>query len=591
MNGINRFSDNLKNFKVSSCTSSLAVEQILKSFDVSIRKLNAETVSVCKRLEKKYGKSSATDSIADFLKALSDSINNYNADIARRSKRELLKQKASENFMIIIYGKVKAGKSTLGNYIADTLSQCRKAQPKYFIFDQAGEKKDANRLEEISEFKTNITECTNSIQGFEIPGLVWIDTPGLMSMTEQNGKLAKEYAEAADLIIYPVSSDSPARQTDIDELRELTRKGKEFSVIITKSDFADEDEFDDEIVECIRNKSESDRKKQEEYTRKTIEDALTSLGEESYKNLLGDIISISVITAKVYQPGQEEWEKSNILKFFDLLNNVIEKDAIRLKREQPLKNIKKLIQNYTDGSSENSLKGCLQKMRASLNELASDSESIRKQQQDLINQCYYEAEEHIKEVVLDSAKSNLGGQNIAFKIKDEVEKAVYEIVIPKLEETLNKFGEKMIISFPVPDADDNGLEVMAKTKTISYTNKTISKSMGRATGAVAGAAVGSLFGPAGTFFGGLLGGLIGGKVGKESTSIKYKDIEIGDNLDEVEDKALATTLSMIMESIESCLNAYEIQIVTPIIGAFKEVIIQTENTIKKIKEVADNEKL
>ena len=33
--------------------------------------------------------------------------------------------------------------------------------------------------------------------------MAWIDTPGLGSMVEENGELAKEYIQSADYNIYP----------------------------------------------------------------------------------------------------------------------------------------------------------------------------------------------------------------------------------------------------------------------------------------------------------------------------------------------------------------------------------------------------
>ncbi len=66
--------------------------------------------------------------------------------------------------------------------------------------------------------------------------MAWIDTPGLGSMTLENGKLAKEYIQSADYIIYPTSSDSPLQRDEVEELKRLFEQNKKVTICITKSD-------------------------------------------------------------------------------------------------------------------------------------------------------------------------------------------------------------------------------------------------------------------------------------------------------------------------------------------------------------------
>jgi predicted GTPase len=157
-------------------------------------------------------------------------------------EREKFRSDLSNYFIVIIFGKVKAGKSSLGNFIAKNKLESQKVE--FFKYDEAGKKQAIKKLEEIEEdsFATNNLECTVEIQGFKLDGMAWIDTPGLGSMVKENGDLAKEYIQSADYIIYPTSSDSPLQLDEREQLKELFEQNKKVSICITKSDYKDEDE-------------------------------------------------------------------------------------------------------------------------------------------------------------------------------------------------------------------------------------------------------------------------------------------------------------------------------------------------------------
>lgn len=122
-------------------------------------------------------------------------------------QQEKFRNELENNFIVIVFGKVKAGKSSLGNFIAKNNTTNDKAT--FFIYDEAGNTQDVKELKEIEgedEFATDNLECTKSIQGFKLNGLAWIDTPGLGSMVKANGDLAKTYINSADYIIFPANS-------------------------------------------------------------------------------------------------------------------------------------------------------------------------------------------------------------------------------------------------------------------------------------------------------------------------------------------------------------------------------------------------
>ncbi|RDU72902.1 hypothetical protein CQA66_03165 [Helicobacter aurati] len=65
-------------------------------------------------------------------------------------------------------------------------------------------------------------------------------------MTKKNGELAREYIQAADYIIFPISSDSPWQQDEAKELRDLLQPQSNADV--------DHDVFYQEIKKIIDDK-------------------------------------------------------------------------------------------------------------------------------------------------------------------------------------------------------------------------------------------------------------------------------------------------------------------------------------------------
>ena len=68
-----------------------------------------------------------------------------------------------------------------------------------------------------------------------MPGLTWVDSPGLHSVNRANGDLAREYVEHADLILYTMSSQAPGRASDMGEIGELLADKKSLMVLLTGS--------------------------------------------------------------------------------------------------------------------------------------------------------------------------------------------------------------------------------------------------------------------------------------------------------------------------------------------------------------------
>jgi hypothetical protein len=280
-------------------------------------------------------------------------------------EREKFRSDLENYFIIIIFGKVKAGKSSLGNFIAKNNTTDKK--PTFFKYDEAGKEQTIKKLQEIDEndeFDTNNLECTIEIQGFKLNGLAWIDTPGLGSMVEANGNLAKEYIQSADYIIYPTSSNAPLLQDEIPQINELFEQNKPVSICITKSDtkerLKDENgkykrDENGNIAKFLINKSSEDRLNQERY----VKEEINKIAKDNNSNI-GDIYSISAHTANesLRQKDEELFDNSNMPKFYELITEVVKEKASLLKASTPYNGLLSFIDNdlFADNDKGSSLK-------------------------------------------------------------------------------------------------------------------------------------------------------------------------------------------------------------------------------------------
>ncbi|RAX54435.1 hypothetical protein CCY99_03550 [Helicobacter sp. 16-1353] len=331
------------------------------------------------------------ESFKELMNSLKEVFLMWNHNFSKMLEREKFRTELKNKFIVIIFGKVKAGKSTFGNFIANNKLEQQKVEfleyrhKKWHKIERLEELPDTkeNGESEESGFATDVVECTDRIQRFNLGGMAWIDTPGLGSLTKENGALAREYIENADYIIYPTSSTSPLQKDEQDNIKELFDQNKKVTICITKSDIIESDECEcdsktacdkceESIIKKLVNKNDKDRKNQEEYVKNTINEIIP---KEKIKNKLGDIFSISVATAKeaIKNNDLEMFENSNIPKFYELMKDHAIKKAKSLKSQVPYDGLNAFISLILSDStdSKGSIKDIynkIEKLENSLNE-------------------------------------------------------------------------------------------------------------------------------------------------------------------------------------------------------------------------------
>ena len=517
-------------------------------------------------------------------------------------EREKFRSDLSNYFIVIIFGKVKAGKSSLGNFIAKNKLESQKVE--FFKYDEAGKKQAIKKLEEIEEdsFATNNLECTVEIQGFKLDGMAWIDTPGLGSMVKENGDLAKEYIQSADYIIYPTSSDSPLQLDEREQLKELFEQNKKVSICITKSDYKDEDECEcgsedgcencnGGMVKVLKNKCLSKREGQEKF----VKEEIYKLIPKDKEYILGDIFSISTHTAKkgLDSSDNELFEDSNIPKFYELLTDVIKDKASKLKADTPYEGLKSFIDFNILGSDIIKQNSSIKNIKL---ELESLEQVIRESQErfeilkenssnDLVSEIEFIISKYSSEI----NKSN--SKEMFLQIDSEINKKMFEIIEKNISEILNNFDasfKSLSTTFSSNEFIIEDVYESIKVDTSSRNKKIGAGILGLIATVGAGIATGGaslVVQAAATIVAGGVASYAGGKLGEFSGSIDEEKEVIGDNKEQVLQKFKTSRLLHYEKIAQGMYNEMQNLFFVPLEKSMDEIksnLNQFEQNIKQI---------
>ena len=443
----------------------------------------------------------------------------------------------SDSLLVFVYGKVNAGKSSLGNFVARHPDSGH--IPAFFRYDEAGQARNQAELEELKQvegFEIKETEATSSIQGFRLPALSWIDTPGLHSMTVVNGQLAQDYIDAADLVLYITSSDSPGRSTDAQEITDLIQlRAKKVCVLLTKSDITEEDETDDgELVSVLVAKSPEVRSEQEQWVKQQLRDYL-----QKDADCIGDVLSVSVLLAKnsLENKNNTDWKVSNLDVFYHLLNHQAIKQAKALKLATPRKRLNSLLMQVLQGKNAES--ASLQQIKQQFSELKTravqDGNRLLACQQAVWDDVETELRGIVAKIV-DQHAANKDSKAVKRDIEMQFPPLVKRYLSAAIAEHIQQFNDHLPLDLQL----QANVSLRDKTESISYTVSHSGK------GAALGALAGGFFGPVGALVGGALGGL----AGKALSESKERTIVLGDNREEV----IHSLISELEKSIKSVIT-------------------------------------
>lgn len=339
---INRFANTMadtvtkfKGVRESAEGKTEEIEQCIETFNKSVEKAKAHKLKA---------KDKSIQEIYDVsTKVLKNTLDGLKKELEEAKDGMQFIQDYEDSLNVVVFGKVKAGKSYLGNLMMGNAirklptktSYDRLEQPKVKVYDQ-GTCTTQDKLKEVTEendasggFGVDNREATRVIQLFHLGAMTWVDTPGFGSLTEENQELARKHVKNADLVIFASNSDAAGTQQDFQEMKELYDMGKRFLLVVTQSDTLEEDCDDDgNIIQIPAPKSDDDRSKTESYMKETLKKYGIKLGDEN-------ILTISAFLGlTALEKGEEAlFESSNMGKFWNLLSDITEQEGTILSKK------------------------------------------------------------------------------------------------------------------------------------------------------------------------------------------------------------------------------------------------------------------
>ncbi|WP_291380634.1 MULTISPECIES: GTPase [Achromobacter] len=507
-----------------------------------------------------------------------------------RGPMERLSASFGDKAIFLVFGKVNAGKSSFANFLADRFLE-REQAVQYFFLEE-------NHVVDTSErFKEGATETTARIQGVRLgEKLIVLDTPGLHSVTVENGDLTRHFTDSADAVLWLTSSTSPGQVQELDALNRELQSGKPLLPVITRSDRYVVDQVDDQIVSILCNKSPANRAEQESDVKKRTLQKLAQSGFDGV--LLREPASISVYAAR--QDAREDGALAQA-GFERLYENLIAltREALAYKR----KKAGQLMVHYLDENVLGSLREKVLPQLETLRRLARDAAWSLETDLPRLNSS-----------ILAEVASGLPGILEAHKTTQDI-KAVYrgvselsaKVMAEHLQPALSDYSAAMndVIADMQPDGKA-GYEDVSIDFTVhkGAAKKTAASVAAGGAGGWGGGELGALIGSAvlpgvgtvvgagvGALLGGLLGAWAGSKGGEyfEETEIQRRKVgssyaSLLDALNTDIKKRLPPLIAGVVEECRSSIKAVEREA-----ARLEDIVTTHTKTLVTLKETLQHD--
>lgn len=292
---------------------------------------------------------------------IQNNINEWHQQIENNKKGTEFMRTHEKYLVVMVFGSVKAGKSSLGNFFAgkylkraDFDNIYKHREHPVFAMQEKGRSIGDVEKDNVGDvwFSEGVTDTTGSIQYYTLSGLRWMDSPGTGALSKEGDtrnmeEMVNEYIPFTDLCIFLMNSSEPGLQADMKYIEKLSREGQEAIVVITKSDFNEEDEDEDgNLISNWRAKSPENRKLQEDDICKRIKDSYPDIPTEKFR-----AISVSTLLAKMAIDKQDDdlYKDSHLDLLMEILGNKVSDEAIRIKEQKPKKNLDNFIMSIIEG--------------------------------------------------------------------------------------------------------------------------------------------------------------------------------------------------------------------------------------------------
>lgn len=538
-----------------------------------------------------------SQSLKGFISGLEKLDSDWKASLENQNKGLSFRKNFEDSLLVYVYGKVKSGKSSLGNYMAwgYTDPTCEQQQDDITLKYESHDNTDAengdahNEAAQQGKFRVGATEATSSIQSFRLPGLTWVDSPGLHSVRSQNGELAREHADHADLILYTMKSDAPGRASDLNEIRQLFGKEKNIMLLLTGSDKKehDWDDVKDEPIERCVMKPLQDRVLQQNFVKGELQSSDIDASRV-------DILSISARYAELHADDKAAIHDSGMGQLFARLHDISQAQGVRMKRAVPMTNFKNFLTDCLTGVKAyhqlaGELNGNLTKLETDLDKRVVPAVRVAQSAMRSAIQARFDElaasrdDEYQINAALKMAKTQWDRQMAT--LMDSALDTILTHVMADFKANVTSTWTSSSLSLPA-----FSVEKMTEQIPDGYSKSTRGRNggMGALLGGLAGTILG---GPLGTAIGAGLGGGLGSMVGdRAQQTTRTIEFVVGDNLN-----ALRTeVLGLYHDGIEKQITHNVETLISALVADMKvscasvnDEIKSFEQALSKLKESAE----
>lgn len=376
------------------------------------------------------------------------SIKQWHEEIAKNNKGVTFMHNHQKYLVVMIFGAVKAGKSTLGNFFAGQKfieaafdnEYKHRPHPEFATEEKGRDTGDIKKdIKGNAWFQEGVTDTTGDIQYFTLSGLRWMDSPGTGALKKAGDKvnmeeMVKEYISYTDLCIFLMNSSEPGLMSDMKYINKLSREEQEAIVVITKSDENEEDEDEDgNLIDVWKAKSPENRKIQEDDILARLHKAYPNIPTEKFK-----AISISTLLANLAIKDSDEklYRDSQLDKLMKILGDKASDNVIALKERKPKQSINNFIDKIID--SEEDFKGILaldKELEETLSQIDKYKQKIEEQKDKLPKLVYQKVKNEVMKMARDWDSQVNSGSSIDSK---SISRAILDKANPILRAEINK---------------------------------------------------------------------------------------------------------------------------------------------------------
>ncbi|TLX46091.1 hypothetical protein C1E24_15090 [Pseudoalteromonas phenolica] len=499
--------------------------------------------------------------------SINQSVINWDKKLEEASPMRALSEQFADRVILLVFGKVNAGKSSFCNYLTSLFSP---EQIQRFCFEE-GKVKYFD-----GAFAEGVTETTAQIQGVELgSNLVILDSPGLHSIVDENGELTRRYTDSADAILWLTPSSSPGQVQELQDLKLELEKKKPLQPVITKSDVLEEDWCDEaqDLIQKVENKSAQVRQLQQEdvHSRVTALDGVDDLKEA---------VSVSVHAYKTFTATSENaLQEAGLQTLFERLV-VIVNEANQYK----VVKAKHQMINFLDGEVLRSLNdNIVPQVQELQQQLAKTTHNLRQRQNVLSSQILDNVLCEVP-LIVDKHMNNRDKEAISRELNQLIEEQISNTLTEELSGYVNNIQRVSgdLSSGSLGEFDDITIDVKQIT---GRRASSIASSAGGLGGAAAGAAIGSAVPVIGTVIGGLVGGILGGFGGSQLGERIFVDVTthketVGVSPDKVIQSTTASVRKQLPTLVERVFSDVQTSFM-PLQQYADSIVIAVENCASK----------